>query len=212
MTRKVFIERFLRQIYGGQPSDDATITYGLINVWLQDAIALAAKTNYIDSVKLDGIAYINGGFYTTYKNLSVTSDEQFTYKVTLPHIPIGVGQNEGVSTLQFKDNTSRQLSQSVIWLTEAQRAFFNNMRPIPNKTSAYQEGEYIYIKSTLILTPYTAHVCMISGGDSTDLNSTLNVPSDYFPIMMQYLQQQLLLEKAQPVDVSNDGLDANVTT
>lgn len=212
MTRKAFIERIRRQIYNGQPPDDATITIGLVNNLLEDAIGVAAKTNYTDALKLDGIAYVNGGFYTTYKNLTVTSNEQFLYRIMIPHIPFGIGQNEGVSTLQFKDNSLRQISQSVIWLTQVQKAFFNSMRPIPNKMSAYQEGEFIYVKSTLILTPYTAQVCMISGGDNTDMNSTLNVPADYFPAMMQYLQQQLLLERTQPVDVQNDGLDAIKTT
>lgn len=212
MTRRAFIERVRRQIYNGQPPDDATITIGLVNNLLGDAIGVAAKTNYTDALKLDGIAYVNGGFYTTYKNLSVSVDEQFLYKITLPHIPVGIGQNEGVSTLQFKDSSSRQISHSIIWLTEGQKAFYRNMRPIPNKISAYQEGEFIYVISTIILTVYTAQVCMISGGLDTDLDSTLNVPPDYFTIMMQYLQQQFLLERSQPVDATNDGLDAIKTT
>lgn len=207
MTRRFFIQRTLRQIYGGEPADDATITTNLVNGWLNDAIGVAAKTNYTDALKLDGIAYVNGGFYTTYKNLTVVAGEQFLYKITIPHIPFGIGQNEGVSTLVFKDNSSRQISQSVIWLTQAQKAFFNNMRPIPNKMSGYQEGEFIYVKSTLILTPYTAQVCMISGGDATDLNSTLNVPSDYFPVMVEYIKQQLMFERGVSVDDTNDGRD-----
>ena len=207
MTRRFFIQRTLRQIYGGEPSDDATITTNLVNGWLNDAIGVAAKTNYTDALKLDGIAYVNGGFYTTYKNLSVVEDEQFLYKITIPHIPFGIGQNEGVSTLVFKDSSSRQISNPVIWLTEAQRAFYKSMRPIPNKISAYQESEFIYVISTLMLTPYTAQVCMISGGDSTDLNSTLNVPADYFPIMVEYIKQQLMFERGVPVDDTNDGRD-----
>lgn len=212
MTRKSFIERIRRQIYNGQPPDDATITIGLVNNYLNDAIAVAAKTNYTDALKLDGIAYVNNSFYTTYKNLTVTADEQFLYKIGLPHIPFGIGANEGVSTIQFKDNSSGQISQSVIWLTENQKAFYNSMRPIPNKISAYQEGEFIYVRSTLILTSYVAYVCMVSGGDSTDLSSTLNVPADYFPVMMQYLQQQFLLEKSQALDNVNDGEDFVKTT
>ena len=43
MTRNIFIERILRQIYNGQPSDDSSITYSLVNQWLNDAIGLAAK-------------------------------------------------------------------------------------------------------------------------------------------------------------------------
>lgn len=212
MTRRAFIERVRRQIYGGQPPDDATITISLVNNYLGDAIGVAAKKNYTDAFQLDGIAYVNGSFYTTYKGLAVSSNEQFLYRVTLPHIPFGIGQNEGVSTLVFKDNSSRQISQSVIWLTENQKAYVKNMRQIPNKMYGYQEGEFIYIISTLILISYTAQVCMVSGGDATDLGSTLNVPADYFPVMMQYLQQQLLLERNIPVDVVNDGSDAIKTT
>jgi len=38
MTRYAFIERILRQIYNGQPSDDSSITYNQVNQWLNDAI------------------------------------------------------------------------------------------------------------------------------------------------------------------------------
>jgi len=68
MTRYALIERILRQIYNGQPSDDSSITYNLVNQWLNDAIGLAVKKNYTDSIQMDGIAYINNSFYTTYTN------------------------------------------------------------------------------------------------------------------------------------------------
>ena len=59
MTRKTFIERILRQIYNGQPSDDSNITFNLVNQWLNDAIGVAAKKNYTDSIQMDGVAYVN---------------------------------------------------------------------------------------------------------------------------------------------------------
>lgn len=62
MTRNIFIERILRQIYNGQPSDDSSITYSLVNQWLNDAIGLAAKKNYTDGIQMDGIAYVNNSF------------------------------------------------------------------------------------------------------------------------------------------------------
>ena len=49
---------------------------------------------------------------------------------------------------------------------------------------------------------------MVSGGDKTDLNSTLNVPSDYHEVMIEYLKKQLLFERMQPIDDVNDGRDA----
>jgi nitrate reductase assembly molybdenum cofactor insertion protein NarJ len=51
---------------------------------------------------------------------------------------------------------------------------------------------------------------MISGGLSSALNSTLNIPPDYLPVVIQYAQQQLLLMKQQPKDLANDGQDLPV--
>ena len=149
MLRITFIEQIRRQIYSGQPSDDADITIGLVNTWLEQGIAVAAKTNY----------------------------------------------TEGISMLTFRDNDSRQISQSVIWLTQNQRTFFDGMRAIPNKLLAYSEGKYAYIKSTLLLTAYTANVTLISGGNPSDLQSELNVPGDYIPVIVEYLKKQLAFQR-----------------
>lgn len=206
MTRLYFIEMVRRQIYGGQPSDDASITVGLVNAWLDSAIGVAAQTNYLDSKKLDGISYINGSFYTTYKTLAVTADEQFKYKITLPHIPYGIGQNESISTLKFVGNAS-QISQPVIFITHNQLSFYQNMRSVPNKIIAYPEGQFVYVMSTIQLSQYTATVCMVSGGDSTNLSSVLNVPSDYHSVMIEYLKKQLMFALSVKKDDVNDGTD-----
>lgn len=207
MTRRVFVEMIRRQIYGGQPPQDASITVGLVNVWLEQAIAIAAQKNYVDSIKLDGVAYVNGSFYTTYKGLSVALDEQFLYKISLPQLPIGIGNDEGVSTLKFKSNQG-ELSQPVVWLTQNQKAYYLNLKTIPNKLLGYSEGGNIFVISTILLNQYTASITMISGGDATDLDSILNVPSDYFPTMVEYIKSNLLFEKMQPVPNANDGRDA----
>ena len=92
MTRAEFIERTLRQIYGGYVSEDSSITPMLVNSWLNDAIALAAKTNYTDNLKLDGIGYVNNSFYTTFKGIAPTLDEINLWKLQLPQIPVGIGK------------------------------------------------------------------------------------------------------------------------
>jgi hypothetical protein len=51
---------------------------------------------------------------------------------------------------------------------------------------------------------------MVSGGLSSSLNSVLTVPSDYMPVIIQYVQQQLLLMKSRPQDLVNDGSDLTV--
>lgn len=209
MKRIEFIERTLRQIYGGYVSEDSSITPMLVNSWLNDAIAVAAKANYTDNLKLDGIGYVNNSFYTTFKGIVPTLDETNLWRLQLPQIPVGIGTNEGVNTIVFKDSNG-VISYPLIPLSANQKTYFRTMRPIPNKTLYYYEGEFVYVVSPLILTSYTASITMISGGNSSDLNSTLNVPSDYMPAMVAYIQQQLNIMKAGPKDLANDGQDLAV--
>jgi hypothetical protein len=206
MTRSQFIEQILRQVYGTYPSDDSSITPMLVNQYIDQAIAFAAKNNYTDNLRLDGVAYVNNSFYTTFKGLTITRDERNLWKVTLPQIPVGIGANEGISTFYLKDTTG-QLSQPLIPLTENQKTYFQQLQTPPFKTLYYVEGSNAFIVTTSILTGYTASVTLVSGGDSTDLTSTLNVPGDYVPVMIEYIQKQLLLMKTTPRDLANDGTD-----
>jgi hypothetical protein len=209
MTRYQLIERVLRQIYNGQPSDDSNITYGLVNQWLNDAIGAAAKKNYTDNIQLDGVSYINNSFYTTFKNLDIYAEtvDNVTYRVDLPSIPVALGRNEGVATLQFVGD--KKTSQTAIPLSMNQVAYQEQLRPIQNKIAYWIEGENIYVKSSIPLTSYKATLRMVSGGDSTDLDSTLIVPDDYMPVVVEYIKGQLAFEKSRPIDQSNDGVDNN---
>jgi hypothetical protein len=209
MTRYQLIERILRQIYNGQPSDDSNITYGLVNQWLNDAIGAAAKKNYTDNIQLDGVSYINNSFYTTFKNLDIYAEtvDNVTYRVDLPSIPVALGRNEGVATLQFVGD--KKTSQTAIPLSMNQIAYQEQLRPIQNKIAYWVEGQNIYVKSSIPLTSYKATIRMVSGGDSTDLDSTLIIPDDYMPVVVEYIKGQLVFEKSRPIDQSNDGVDNN---
>lgn len=205
MLRITFIEQIRRLIYGAQPNDDAVISVGLVNVWLEQAIAFAARKNYTDTFQMEGVSYVNNSFYTTFKNLPIVKDEQFLYKVVLPQIPVGIGANEGVETMLISD--AIQNSYPVVWLTMNQTSYQRGMRPIQNKLVGYPEGQNVYILSTIPLITMTAKVTMISGGDSTDLNSTINVPNDYFPTMTEFLKTNLMFQREVPQDTYNDGAD-----
>ena len=207
MTRYAFIERILRQIYNGQPSDDSSITYNQVNQWLNDAIALAARKNYTDSIQMDGISYVNNSFYTTFKALPVVNENVTTYSILLPVIPVALGTNEGVATLQFIGEG--KISQTAIPLSINQVGYIDSLRPIQNKLLYWIEGKNIYVKSSILLSQYTANVRMISGGDSTNLQSTLIIPDDYVPMMIEYIKAQLTFERSRPIDTSNDGVDNN---
>jgi hypothetical protein len=207
MTRNAFIERILRQIYNGQPSDDSSITYNLVNQWLNDAIGLAVKKNYTDNIQMDGVAYVNNSFYSTFTNVDISAEtvDTVTYSVALPVIPYALGRNEGVAMLQFVGD--KKTSQTAIPLSMNQVAYQEQLRPIQNKILYWIEGKKIYIKSAIPLTQYKATLRLISGGDSSDLTSTLVVPDDYIPHIIEYIKGQLAFEKSRPIDTSNDGVD-----
>lgn len=208
MTRYALIERILRQIYNGQPSDDSNITYNLVNQWLNDAIGLVVKKNYTDNIQMDGVAYVNNSFYTTFTNIDINAEsvDTVTYSIDLPIIPYALGRNEGVAMLQFVGD--KKTSQTAIPLSMNQVAYIEQLRPIQNKILYWVEGKNIYVKSSIPLTQYKATLRLISGGDSTDLNSNLIVPDDYMPMVIEYIKGQLAFEKSRPIDQSNDGVDS----
>jgi hypothetical protein len=207
MTRKIFIERILRQIYNGQPTDDSSITFNQVNQWLNDAIGLVVKKNYTESIQMDGVAYINNSFYSTFTGLTISPEtvDNVTYSVTMPVIPYAIGKMEGVAMLQFVGD--KKTSQTAIPLSMNQVAYIEQLRPIQNKILYWNEGDKIYVKSTIPLSNYKATVRLISGGDSTDLTSKLIVPDDYVPMIVEYIKGQLAFERSRPIDVSNDGVD-----
>lgn len=208
MTRKIFIERILRQIYNGQPSDDSSITFNQVNQWLNDAIGVAAKKNYTDSIQMDGVAYVNNSFYTSYSGLTITSVNNTTFKFTLPQIPVALGKNEGLATLNFSNNNT-PTTFGAVPLSMNQVGYQDTLRPIQNKVVYWPQGQEVYMSTGIPLTAYKANVRMVSGGDSTDLNSTLIIPDDYVPIMVEYIKAQLAFERSRPIDASNDGVDNN---
>jgi hypothetical protein len=213
MLRKQYIELVRRQIYGGYVPEDAEITVNLVNNWLNHAIGIAAQRCYTDNLKMEGIAYVNGSFYTTYKGITIVKNETNLYRATMPHIPLGLGRDEGFANFLLKDTTANKITYPIVWITQQQRGLYQGLRSIPNKVLCYSEGIYVYIISTITLTDYTVSVTMISGGDSTDLAGELNVPDDYIPIMTEYLKQQLSFERSQPVDTaSGDGQDFIAST
>ena len=211
MTRATLIEQITRLVHNGQPTQDSSITDNLINIYINQGIGLAVKQNYKESVQLDGVGYINNSFYCTFKDIAVTKDENFLWKLELPQVPLAVGKNEGISNLRFK-TTIGNVSIDAIPLSTNQQGYVNQMRPVPNKVLYYIEGNYAKVLTPIRMSDYTASVTMVSGGDSTDFSSILTVPDDYIPMIIEYCMKMLVTERNQPVDAANDGNPAIKTT
>lgn len=206
ISRYELAERIQRVIYNGLPTDDATITIPVINLWINDGLAAAAKKNYAESLQIEGVAYINNSFYTTYKGLTITPDESQIWKFTLPQIPLGLGRNEGISTVQFK--ADGKVSFTAMPLSQNQVGYADTLRAVPNKIFYWNEGQTVYVKSAIQMNNYTATVRMVSGGNSSDLDSVLNIPDDYVADVIGYVVKFLMTERSQPLDTTNDGMDS----
>ena len=115
--------------------------------------------------------------------------------------------NEKTKTHAIKKKT--QTTFCTVQLKMKQENYQNTLRPIQNKVVYWPQGQEVYMSTGIPLTAYKANVRMVSGGDSTDLNSTLIIPDDYVPIMVEYIKAQLAFERSRPIDTSNDGVDNN---
>lgn len=210
MTRGAFLESILMAIYGGKVTDDSEITYNLVNLYCSEGIGVAAQASYKGAIQLDGVGYVNNGFYSTFSGITITQDDtdNQSYKLELPEIPTGIGANMGLAEIRFKANGFTSLPG--IPLSINQWGFYDSMRPIPNKILILQEGKFVRAKTSLILSNYKATAKMISGGVSSDLNSELNVPPDYLPIIRDYIIQKLIAQRMVPQDSINDGQDQNL--
>jgi hypothetical protein len=206
MLRTTYIERLIRQVYGDQPNDDAAITFNLVNTWINEGIGIAVKKNYTDTIQLDGVAYINNSFYSTYKGLIITEDEPLKYVFTLPELPIAIGRNEGLVDVVVKDEKGK-ISYPIVLLSENEKSYQRGRRQIPNRLVGYYENNKCYILTLVPLNLYTATVSMVSGSSETDLTTQLNVPADYLPLITDYVIKNLQLMRKMPQDESNDGVD-----
>lgn len=206
MIKRILIEQISRLVHNGFATDDTDVTEELINLYINQGVALAAKNNYKEAIQLEGIGFVNNSFYSTYKGISITADEDNLWSLTLPLVPIAVGRNEGISRLIFK-NSKNNLSYDAIPLSTNQLGFTRSMRGIPNKVLYYVEGGNAKVLTSINMSEYTANVTLISGGDSTNLDSQLNVPDDAIPMIIDYAMKLLVAEMNMKTDLANDGVN-----
>jgi hypothetical protein len=210
MTRYQLIEQILRAVYGDQPRDDSVITPNLVNQYINQALAVAVKNQYKESLQIDGVSYINNSFYSTFKNLAIVQEQNLLWKVKLPSVPIAIGRNEGVANMRLVDAQGRE-GLDAIPLSINQKGYHYEMRRIPNRMLYYYEGDYLFILSSLLLNTYKANITMISGGgsgsgSSADLNTELSAPDDFIAFIVEYVVKALMLTRQSPKDNTNDGV------
>ena len=205
MTRKVLIEQIRRIFYGGVPNDDATLSEKEVNTYINEAIAYMAKVNYTDAVKLDGIETVADAFYATFKNLSITKDNDTGYySLDLPQVPLGLSRGYGISTVTFP--TSTGLAKSPIPISPRELDYIDQLKQPPSKIFYWAEGKKLWFKSYTNLVGKYAIVRMVST-ENADMDTEVNVPQEYITDIINMVVNQLKIRKGTPEDSVNDGVD-----
>lgn len=206
MTRKVLIEQIRRMYYGGIPSDDSNLTENEVNQYINQAIAYIAKVNYTDAIKLDGVETVSDAFYSTFKNLAITKDNDTGYySTTLPHPPLGLSRGYGISSVTFPV-LNGPLAKAPTAVSPREVDYLDQIKLPPSKVFYWAEGNKLWFKSYTNLVGKFAIVRMVST-DNSDMTAELNVPVEYISDMINWIMNQLKVRKQMPEDTTNDGLD-----
>jgi len=206
MTRNQLIAQIRRMYYGGLPSEEAGLRPLEVNQLINEAIAYVAKVNYTDSIKLDGVETVSDAFYTTFKNLAITKDNDTGYySTTLPHPPIGLSRGYGISSVTFPV-TSGNLAKAPTAISPREIDYLDQIKLPPSKVFYWAEGDKLWFKSYTNLVGKFAIVRMISQ-ENSDLESELNVPGEYVPDMINWIMSQLNIRRQMSEDSIKSGTE-----
>lgn len=206
-TRRQLCELVIRNLAGGDPSDDFPVKPEEVNLWMEHAIAAAAKVNYTEGVNLDGIEFVADAFYTSFRNLELLYDELTdSYYTELPSMPYGLPRGYDISSLQIQGN--KQLSKTGVRVNPQQLSYYKELPMPPNMFYFWTEKKRLWCYSFTPLQDSFVYVRMASAADTSgDLDSELALPSDFLPYVTDYLEKKLRPMIALPADITNDGIN-----
>lgn len=205
MTRAELIAQIRRMYYGDIPAEEANLREREVNMYINQAIAMVAKENYVDYIKMDGVENVDDAFYTTFKNFSISKDNDTGYYyTTLPHPPLGLSRGYGIADVTFPVSTG--LAKNPIPISPRELEYVDMVKTPPSKIFFWCEGDKLYFKSYINLIGKSPIVRMISN-ENSDLTAELNVPAEYIPNMINWILSQLNVRKQMSGDLIREGVD-----
>jgi hypothetical protein len=205
MTRAELIAQIRRMYYGGVPAEEASLREKEVNQYINQAIAYVAKENYVDHIKVDNLETVDDAFYTTFKNFTISKDNDTGYYyTTLPHPPLGLSRGYGIADVTFPVSTG--LSKNPIPISPRELEYVDMIKIPPSKIFYWCEGDKLYFKSYINLIGKAPIVRMISN-ENSDLTAELNVPPEYIPSMINWIMTQLNARKQMSGDLIREGVD-----
>ena len=206
ISTQQMIDRCIRSFYGDYPSEEATLTNNFVQLYINDAVAMALSNAMQKNYVVTGINSVPEGFMSTFKITSFTKDDNTGfYSADLPHPPIGVAENSSVAGVFF--GSVKGQSKPVLEVKPNEVDYFRFMPMPPQAAFYWMESGTIYLwvrtnlpQNTLLYVRMATHI-------PTDVDAPMNIPPDAVDFVYNYVMAQLTKGKANMTDSVLDGKD-----
>ena len=208
-TGKDFVQEVLYELYGGITGDDSRISERFVLTKLNDQIASLAVINAYTNNNLEGVTYADDYFYTTFSNITVSTDTAGTglKYALLPSHPISlpserqyrvypVAARGGISSTTFKMIKAGALQRVI-------------SQPKMKKVYCFvQDGKMnFYVSPTLSPLFELNAINITMATAAVGMDTDLNLPQDMIALAKKNILAELRATIGTPQDRKNDGIE-----
>lgn len=177
-TKKEVCDEILVEVYGGQYTNDVTISLNFVVRELNNIIAENAVKSAFGTYNLDGCVCADDIFTLTYSNLTLLTDTNTGNKYfPLPSLPIGIPSKRAITVFPpaNRGGVMNDLFKGIM------RSDVTKVRRLPNirKVFHYTEnGNENFIDNNQIMAGFSSLNASIVTSGANDLSAFLNMPDD----------------------------------
>lgn len=204
-TYQKLAEQIRTTFYGGQPSDDASLSLRYFAEMIAQEVALEAKMDAFQNSNAGETTYANDQFISVFNSLSIanTNDEKFTL---LPMTPAGLPKNQEIVSVRITGNNCIDCIPM-----GAKDDFAQGLIGLPKGFVFYkvENGRIVYVtKNPLIGGTVTIKMIGAVSATGNILDAVLNVPKSNEMAIIDRILARVRPTKGIPQDILNDAVSS----
>lgn len=196
-------EQILTTYYKGIRNDDTQYSLRHIASMVAQEVAVMARKNAFENSNNGDVTYMNDTFITTYKNISVLTDNVSNERYCdLPAVPVALPNNQEIVAVSLNTRTNKQF----IPIKNKDRFMQAFLRPIKGIVYFYAENGRLYFDNPENF-QFTKVTLKMAGAipSGNILDAPLNVPKNYESEIIDKVLGRLLTMSRLGQDLTNDG-------
>lgn len=177
-TKREVCQEILYQLYGGMPSNDASISENFVLRLVNDKIAVAAVKSAFGTYNLDGVVAADDIFTLSYSALALTIDTANGLKYfTLPDTPVGLPSNRAFNI--YPPNSRGGIQGSIFKpIARGEVTYVRSLPGIRKVWHFVEQGRMYFVDAFNIMATYSSVNASIVTSGANDLTAFLNLPDD----------------------------------